>query len=550
MNSLIVAGIGVLCLGVGYFIYGRVMERLWSVDPSNKTPAATQPDGVDYIAARHWSILFGHHFASIAGAGPIIGPVIAAAIWGWLPAVIWIVIGSIFIGAVHDFSALILSLRHQGRSIGNVAESIIGKRAKLLFCSFLWLTLVLVIAVFAALAAKTLASKPEVVIPTFGLIPVAILVGLMFYRWRINQILATIIGVGLLFCLIYIGYKFPLDIKQLGPPAYIWTVILLIYAYFASVLPVNILLQPRDYLSTFALYFGLVFGFVGLGITRPDITTPVFVNSQGSEGAIWPMMFVIVACGAVSGFHSLIASGTTSKQLGSEKDARKIGYGAMILEGILALLAIICVTAGLYWNKTKGVPDNLIYPLLVKQKNFILAFGEGYGQITKPIFGGLGVLIAIIVLKTFIMTTLDSATRIGRYVTEELFRSPSGKNPLGNRYVSTSIIIIPALLLALGAWKCIWPIFGAANQLVAALALLVATVWLWRKGKNYLITGLPALFMFLTTAAALVYKINQFWHAKKILLSGVGVVLLCLAVFMIVEVWRVVKEKGDSALLD
>ena len=542
MNSLIVAGIGILLLGAGYFIYGRIVQRLWSVEPDRKTPAVTQPDGVDYIPARHWSILFGHHFASIAGAGPIIGPVIAAAVWGWLPALLWIVIGSIFIGAVHDFSSLMLSLRHQGRSIGDVAESIMGSRARIVFCSFLWLSLVLVIAVFAALAGKTLAAKPEVVIPTLGLIPVAMLVGLMLYRWKINQILATIIGVGLLFCLIYSGYKFPLDITHLGSPSHIWTIILLIYAYFASVLPVNILLQPRDYLSTFVLYFGLVFGFLGLLITRPNITTPAFITSHGSEGSIWPMMFVIVACGAVSGFHSLIASGTTSKQLGSEKDAKKIGYGAMILEGVLALFAIICVTAGLYWTKTKGVPDNLVYPVLMKQKNWILAFGEGYGQITRPIFGGLGVLIAITILKTFIMTTLDSATRIGRYITEELFRRGSGKNPLANRYVSTGIIILPALLLALGAWKSIWPIFGASNQLVAAMALLVATVWLWGKGKNYLVTGLPALFMFLTAAGAIVYEVHQFWYARKILLSGVGVVLLCLAGFMVVEAWRVVRR--------
>jgi carbon starvation protein len=560
MNSLVVAGIGVFCLGLGYLIYGRIIKRLWSVDPGNKTPAQTRSDGVDYIPARHWSILFGHHFASIAGAGPIIGPVIAAAIWGWLPALLWIVIGSIFIGAVHDFSSLMLSLRHEGRSIGDVAESVMGRRAKFLICSFLWLALALVIAVFAALAGKTLADRPQVVIPTLGLIPVAVMVGFMLYRWKMNQALATIAGVGGLFFLIYLGYKFPMDIRQMGcigsldigkNAGHIWTVILLIYAYFASVLPVNILLQPRDYLSTFALYFGLFFGFAGLAVTRPAMNTPAFLSSRGSEGFMWPMMFVIVACGAVSGFHSLIATGTTPKQLGSEKHAKRIGYGAMILEGILALLAIICVTAGLYWNKSKGVPDTLVYPILMKQKNWILAFGEGYGQITKPIFGGLGALIAITILKTFIMTTLDSATRIGRYITEEFFRRPSGKNPLGNRYVSTVVIIIPALFLALGRWKNIWPVFGASNQLVAALALLVATVWLWQKGKNYILTGAPAVFMLFTAAGALVYKINEFWHAKKILLSAVGVVLFCLAGFLVVEAWLIIrKKKGTGCLLE
>ncbi len=567
MNSLVVMIFGVTCLGAGYFFYGRIIEKVWAVDPDRKTPAHEFTDGVDYVPARHWTVLFGHHFASIAGAGPIIGPVIAAAMWGWLPALLWIIIGSIFVGAVHDFSALILSLRHQGRSIGDVAESVIGYRTKMLLCSFLWLTLVLVIAVFAAVAGNTLASKPQVVIPTFGLIPVAYLVGLMLYRWKLNQIAATLIGVSCLFALIYWGYHVPVDIKQLGQlsqsvlintagqnvgawiivrlvycynilgqAAGVWTIVLLIYAYIASVMPVNILLQPRDYIATFVLYFGLLFGFLGLLITRPLMNAPAFISYQAKGGPLWPMMFVIVACGAVSGFHSLIAAGTTSKQLALKKDARKIGYGAMILEGVLALLAMICVTAGLYWVKTEGVGDNLVYPLLMKKNNWILAFGEGYGQITKPLFGVFGTLIAITTLKTFVMTTLDSATRIGRYVTEELLdglvRQKDTERKPANRYLATVFIIVPAMFLALGAWKNIWPVFGAANQLVAALALLVATVWLKRKGKKYWYTAVPTILMFITTIAALLYKIKEFWPARK-MLALVGVILLGLAFLVI-----------------
>jgi len=412
----------------------------------------------------------------------------------------------------------------------------------------------LIIAVFAAVAGNTLASKPQVVIPTFGLIPVACLVGLMLYRWKLNQIAATLIGVGCLFGLIYWGYHVPIDLKQLGQlgpidlasqTGSVWTIVLLIYAYIASVLPVNILLQPRDYLSTFVLYFGLLFGFIGLAITRPVMHAPAFISYQSQGGApLWPMMFVIVACGAVSGFHSLIAAGTTSKQLALKKHAKRIGYGAMILEGVLALLAMICVTAGLYWVKTEGVADNLVYPLLMKKNNWILAFGEGYGQITKPIFGVFGTLIAITTLKTFVMTTLDSATRIGRYITEELLdglvRHKDTKRKPVNRYLATLFIIVPAAFLALGAWKSIWPVFGAANQLVAALALLVATVWLKRAGKQYWYTALPTIFMFVTTIAALVYQINEFWQDKK-MLASVGVVLLGLTAFMIKDAWRAMR---------
>ncbi|NIA07290.1 MAG: carbon starvation protein A [Actinobacteria bacterium] len=548
-NSLVVAGILVAALLCGYLFYGRFMARLWGTDPSRKTPAVEHPDGIDYVPAKHWTVLFGHHFSSIAGAGPIIGPVIACFYWGWLPALIWIVIGSIFLGAVHDFSALMASLRHKGQSIAQVAEAVMGKRTKIIFALFLWLALVLVIAVFAYSAAKALTDEPKVVLPTFGLIPVAIFTGLMMYRWKINQVVATIIGVAMLLGLILLGANFPLDIKLLGgvfanEPVKCWTVVLLIYGYIASVTPVNILLQPRDYLATFVLYFGMLLGFVGLIVTHPPMRAPAYIAWDTSKGPIWPMLFVFVACGAISGFHSLISSGTTSKQITSEAHAKRVGYGAMIFEGVLAGLAVLCVCAGLYWQGNPGWNfKELMYP----KEQWILAFGRGFGQITGSTLAKisgqnldqalvLGTLIGIITIKTFIMTTLDSATRIGRYVSEELFGATIPIKLFRNRFVSTIIIIVFAGYLALWSWKSVWPVFGAANQLVAALALMVVTVLLMKLGKPAKYTFYPAMFMLITTMGALSYQVIwQFIPQRNYLLAAIGVLLIILAAIMTAE---------------
>lgn len=486
---------------------------------------------MDYVPARHPSVLFGHHFASIAGAAPIIGPVLACAFWGWLPAVIWIVLGSIFIGAVHDFCALMLSARQKGRTVSEVAESLMGLRTKLLFAGFLWLAIILVIAVFAAAAARTLVAKPEVVIPTFGLIPVAVLMGLMMYRWRAGQLLSTGVGLALLVGLIVLGYRVPVSLG--GSGQVVWTLVLLAYAYVASVLPVNILLQPRDYLGTFVLFFGLGAGYLGLLLSRPVMHAPAFIGFTAAAGYMWPMLFVTLACGAVSGFHSLVASGTTSKQLASEAHARPIGYGGMILEGVLSLLALLCVSAGLFWAGGAPGTEGLVYPELLK-KGWIVAFGAGYSRVTEPLFGGFGMLIAVTMLNTFIITTLDSATRIGRYITEEL----GGVGPawVRGRFAATAIVILPATYLALGAWKKIWRLFGASNQLVAALALIVATVYLMSRGKPTKYTFYPAIFMLATTIAALIHQIVfEFLPEGKPLLAGVAVVLLLLACFVVRE---------------
>jgi carbon starvation protein len=537
MNSLWIALIAILLLGVGYRFYGSFLSRFWGVDPRRKTPAVELADGIDYIPAKHWTVLFGHHFSSIAGAGPIIGPVIACAVWGWLPALIWIILGAIFIGGMHDFSALMASLRHQGRSIADVASERVSYRTKLIFASFLWLALVLVVAVFAAVGGQTLATKPQVVIPTFGLILVAVFTGLMLYRWKVKQTLATLIGGGLLFGLVVLGYNLPVS---LGPNSgIIWTVILLFYAYIASVLPVNILLQPRDYLAALVLFFGLLFGYIGVFITHPQMHTPAFLGFAGESGALWPMMCVIIACGANSGFHALIASGTTSKQLSNERDAPRIAYGGMLTEGVLAVLALISVAGGLLWQEA----GNLSYPILMKGKGWIVTFGEGYGQVTWPIFGGLGSLIAITTLKTFVLTTLDSATRIGRYIGEELFGQALRIKPMMNRFFSTLFITAFALYLALGDWKAIWPVFGAANQLVAALVFLVVTCYLLGLGKKIRYGFYPGLFMLVTTLGALILETRGFWVDHDYLLVFISLLLIGLAAFMVAEAIKVARKR-------
>jgi carbon starvation protein len=540
MNAIVLTLIAFFVFLIGYTIYGRLLSRLFSVDSNKQTPAHQLYDGRDYVPAKHWLILFGHHFASIAGAGPILGPVIAVMIWGWGPAVLWIFLGSIFIGGMHDFSSLMISIRERGKSIANVAEHALSRKAKILFSIFLWLTLVLVIAVFAASAAKTLSTTPQVVLPTVGLVVVAVVVGMLTYKFNVNLILSTVSGIFLLFGLIVLGYYIPINASF-----HFWLICLLGYAFVASVLPVNILLQPRDYIASFVLLFGLVFGYIGLFVTHPQIKVPFYIRWQSSQGDLWPMMFVIIACGAISGFHSLVASGTTAKQLASEKDARKIGYGAMLAEGLLAILAILAVTAGLYW---KGGPPGLIYPELMKGGNWIGTFGAGYGEIVRPIFGALGMLIGITMLKTFIMTTLDSATRVTRYIGEELFGETLGLRVFKNPYFNTLVVIFFASWLSLGSWQAIWPVFGAANQLVAALALFVVTAWLLSRNKPIRYSIYPALFMLVTTVAALFHQFVQFARQGKIGLGVIAVVLIILALFMLREVICVVRKRPKNRI--
>ncbi len=532
MSSLVILFLGILVFYLGYRFYARSIAGLFTIDPNRSTPAVSRFDGVDYVPAKNWLVLFGHHFSSIAGAGPIIGPVIGCVYWGWLPSLLWVVLGTVFIGGVHDFVALMISVMEQGNSIADVAKHSISKKAKVIFSVFVWLALILVIAVFAFLCAKTFVTETKIILPSLGLIPVAMLVGFMVYVKKYSLFISTVAGLGLLACLLFLGERFPIDIG--GNAVVIWVIVLLIYAFLASVTPVNILLQPRDYLCAFLLIFGAAAGLLGVLISRPAVLQPAFVSWQTKEGMLWPMMCVTIACGAISGFHSLIASGTTSKQLANERHAKRIGYGAMVAEGIVALLAILAVVSGI--NKS-GVE----VCSLLSAEGPICVFGAGYAGLSKAVLGPHGMFIAMMILNAFILTTLDTATRVCRYITEELMG-------ISNRFLSTFIVITLAGVLAIsGAWNKIWPVFGASNQLVAALALFVASCWLLARKKPTLYTLIPAIFMFVTTIAALVIQFLKYIKEDNYILSLIAMVLMVLAFIMLYEVRRafVLQSKGS-----
>ncbi|MBU4562689.1 carbon starvation protein A, partial [bacterium] len=466
-------------------------------------------------------VLMGHHFASIAGGGPILGP-IQASVFGWLPCFLWIVLGSIFIGGVHDFMSLISSVRHKGKTVGEVIGVNVGKKAKILFLIFVWLALILIIAVFAILIASTFAANPSVATASILFLVIAIGMGFALYRKGVSLSIVSIIGVILLFVSIWIGLRAPF---ALG--AKTWIYLLLIYVFFASSMPVWILLQPRDYLSSFLLYTALGGAVIGIFIGGHNLQLPAYTSFHQPVGYLFPMLFVIIACGAISGFHSLCSSGTSSKQLNKETDAKVIGYGAMLLEGLLAVIAL--GTAAMLTKA--GLADGL-----ANWGGPVGVFAHGMGNFLANL--GIpektGIAFGALTVSAFLLTTLDTATRLGRYALEEL---TAGWAPaLSNRFVATIITIVFGGALALsGTWKAIWPVFGASNQLLAGLALLGATAWLAHMGKNYAVTMYPMIFMILVTVVALITMVFQNFAKGNYLLGCVSVVLLILAGFVINE---------------
>lgn len=530
MNSLVFFMICAAILWLGYKFYAAAFEKFIGVDPALPTPAHTKYDGVDYVPARHWLVLFGHHFSSIAGAGPVIGPVIAVGLWGWGPAALFVLVGTIFIGGVHDLGALVLSMRYHGNSIADISEEMVSKRARLIFSWFVLLSLIVVVAVFIYFCSQTFIAEPKIVLASLGLIPVAVLVGILIYKVKAGLPVSTLIGLGALTALIFLGQGHPMILPK-GNEPFIWTVVLLAYCFFASVLPVNILLQPRDYLSSYLLFFGVIAGFLGIVTSRPDFSTPVFVgwDTSGEGGPLWPMLFVTVACGAISGFHSLVSAGTTSKQISNERDAKKIGYGAMVVEALVAVIAIIAVAGGF-----RSMPE---MKASLAAGGPVAVFGSGFGHITRFIFGRYGAFLAMILLNSFILTTLDTATRIARYILQELFG-------VLDRYLATALIVLAGGWIALtGEWKKIWPIFGAVNQLTAALTLIVLSSWLLSQKKHVRYTFIPAVFMLATTIGALGWQLGKFIVDRDWFLVGVDVLLVILSVGMMLEVYKWIRAR-------
>ena len=556
MSGLVLLVIGIAVLVVGYIFYGRWLCKQWGVGESTEpTPAHTLRDDVDYVPAPA-PVLMGHHFSSIAGAGPITGPISAAgAGFGWLACTLWILIGGIFFGGVHDFGALFASVRHGGKSIGEIISANMSLRAKRLFIIFAYLTLILVVAAFASIVAGTFGvsyneageltaagvANAQVAMVSLSFIAMAIVFGYAVYRKGVDMKIASVIGViGIVAC-IFIGLNFyPVRLSTNA-----WMYIVGLYIIVASVAPVWILLQPRDYLSSFLLYAMLALAVVAVVMGNPSMETLPLIQSETSTTPVFPVLFTTIACGAISGFHSLVGSGTTSKQLDKETDAKPIAYGGMLIECALAIMTLIAVAHAYSFNGT-----DLAF------SGATAIFGGGIASMIDPSRGAVyNVLYTMLVLtySTFCLTSLDTATRMGRFMFQEFWLDATkGETPqnvtgykkvLANPLVATLITVFLGILLGMNGYAKIWALFGSANQLLAALALLAIAAWLGNIGRKNAMCWIPMFFMLAVTIASLI--INTKSQIGLITAGGadwgpyvqavVGVLLVVLAIVLAIE---------------
>ena len=571
MNGLVLLLIGIAVLLCGYIFYGRYLCKKWGVGETNEpTPAHTMEDGIDYVPAKA-PVLMGHHFSSIAGAGPITGP-ISAAMFGWLPCMLWILVGGIFFGGVHDFGALFASVRHKGKSIGEIISANMSLRAKRLFIIFSYLTLILVVAAFASIVAGTFAAKyvddqvdlaasatpASVAMVSLLFIVIAVAFGFMVYRRNAPMGVSTIAGVIAICLCMAIGMNWhPI---YLSNTAWMWIVGL--YIAIASVTPVWILLQPRDYLSSFLLYAMLAIAAIGVVIAHPNMVDSTGaglvaigdgMNAAGIKQPIFPVLFTTIACGAISGFHSLVSSGTTSKQLDKETDAKPIAYGGMLLECVLAVITLVAIAYARQTGHTAGATD---------------IFAGGVAGMASQIAGGnqslFNILYTLLVLtySAFCLTSLDTATRLARFMFQEFWiDGTKGETPenvtglkkvMANPYIATGITVVLGILLGLNGYAKIWALFGSANQLLAALGLLAVATWLGNVGKDNKMFLIPMAFMLCVTIASLL--INS-WQQFNVILAGgadwgpyvqvvLGLMLVILAVVLAIEgVITIAKQK-------
>ncbi len=551
MNSALLA---VLCIGaffLAYNTYAKWLERsLFKTDSEERnTPAHEFQDGIDYVPTKP-SVLFGHHFSSVAGAAPIVGPAIAI-MWGWLPAVIWIVLGVIFMGAAHDFGALVLSIKHQGKSLANVTGALAGKRARLLFLIIVFFLVWMVIAVFTLIIANLFLSFPSAVLPVNFEIIIAITMGLIINKkGKGNLLWPSLIAQALLFVMIWLGTIYPIDLNEhFGSNGLmIWIALLLIYSWCASVLPVWILLQPRDYINSHQLFLGLGLMIAGLILVQPTITAPMLNLSPEGAPPWFPFLFITIACGAISGFHGLVSAGTTSKQLDKPKDARKVAYGGMLGEGLLALLATLAVATGFKtteqwhshysnWTEANGLTAK------------IDAFVIGAGQFLE----GLGItteisrtVIAVLII-SFAATSLDTATRIQRYIIGELGEN-LGVKSLSNRYIGSALAVLSAfglMMMGQGGGKgglLIWPLFGATNQMLASLCLIMIALWLVKMKRQHLPFTITALLITFITTIGLYYNFTSFLESSNYPLMSLTVILFMAQIWIIIEAVGSLKE--------
>ena len=577
MNGVVVLVVGIAILVGAYLTYGKWLAKQWGLDPSRETPSHTEEDGVDYVPAKA-PVLMGHHFSSIAGAGPINGP-IQAAVFGWVPVLLWVLIGGIFFGAVHDFGALFASIRHKGQSIGEVIADTMGSKAKKLFIIFSYLTLILVVAAFGSIVANTFmatytesgavdyaasAANATTAMISILFILIAIAFGFLVYRRNAGLGVSTIIGVVAIVICMVVGMNWhPIYLSNKA-----WMVIVGIYILAASVAPVWILLQPRDYLSSFLLYFMMivaVVGIVGCGLTGgAQMDIPAFTGFKDtvaptgtSLGYMFPALFVTIACGAISGFHSLVGSGTTAKQLNSEKDAQPIAYGGMLIECALAIISLCAV--GYIWSSYSA--GETVVPTAV--------FATGISKMLGSIPGLAGTekiayTLLVLTVSVFCLTSLDTATRLARYMFQEFWLEPGEtykdvtgyKKVLTNPFVATLITVVLGIGLGITGYANIWPLFGAANQLLAALGLLAVATWLGKAGKNNKMFYIPMAFMLIVTITSLCFTIKS--NVLGVMAGGEGttwclvraviaVLLVALAIVLAVDGVKTMMNQKKEA---
>lgn len=572
MSAILIMLVALVLLALGYIFYGSFLAKQWGVDPSHETPAHTSYDGKDFVPANP-AVLMGHHFSSIAGAGPINGP-IQAAVFGWVPVFLWVVVGGIFFGAMHDFGALFASIRHNGGSIGEVIKENMGVKAQRLFTIFALLVLILVIASFTAVVAGTFVSEGSFIsvgranvsgnastaTTSLLFIVLAFFFGFAVYRKNVKVGPATIVGIIGIVIITIVGLNVGINMSRTA-----WVIFIAVYIMAASLLPVWMLLQPRDYLSSFLLYGMMALAFVGIIGSGMQVELPAFTGWTASSGTLFPTLFITVACGAVSGFHSLIGSGTTSKQLNSEKDAKIIGYGAMIVESALAIIALIAI--GVVYKETNiGGGDKFLLtapPTIFAGgvATMVATMTGGIADFSNPVYDTVYTLLTLAV-SVFALTSLDSGTRLARYMFAELF-VPEGKTRddltgaakfFSHPFVATGVMVIIGCGMGFMNLSQIWGVFGAANQLLAGIAMLAVATWLGNIGKNNKMFFIPMVFMLVATITSLCMTVI----AKVKLIAAAGAAwgdwfqmiwsigLVVLAIILVIQGVQILSSKKEK----
>jgi carbon starvation protein len=556
MNSLLLVVITAIGYLLAYRLYGRWLGgRLFGLARGNPMPAHRFRDGIDFIPTRR-HIVLGHHFTTIAGLGPILGPAIGI-IWGWLPALLWIFFGSIFIGAVHDFATMVISARHEGRTIGDLTGTLVNRSTRYAFLVIIQFLLWIVVSIFAMIMGILFTLYPQAVIPVWLQIPIAVWLGIQIRQGR-NELLYSLLAVGLMYGAIWLGMLFPVNLPPLlGSPVVSWCLLLFVYAFVASTLPIDVLLQPRDYINSHQLLLGIGLLALGLIVAHPPLTAPAINPAAFAPGSdippMLPLLFITIACGAISGFHSLASTGTSVKQIRTEPDMLPIGYGAMLIEGLLAVIALCAVAGGLGMGLIK---DGTLFTGAAAFQVHYATWSSAQGmaaQIEAVVTGAANLMASLglppevgqtlmaVFIVSFAGTTLDTATRIQRLCLQELCRNRHGvvARPVRNRHAATLIVVAMAALLAMlqpGAKGALilWPLFGALNQLLAALGLCIATVYLAGRGKNSLVTFIPMLFMLAMTVWAMGLNLRKFWADDNHLLVAITIIILLLTGWLLI----------------